>query len=690
LKALVVRTLKLLFNKTINNVVFGIALMVLVAIYIALGSGFPRLREAFEMNELQFFSAWPLKLLMALLVINLAVVTWTRIPFTPPRYGVWMIHAGIITLILGMAVYYNRKVEGMTRIPVGQTVDHFYDGGERALYTKIDGRIASWHPLPSLPRFKAYDVELKNTGALEEPDLQDIRPYMMIKDGGGTVQKSLAQAFGLKDEVRIDVIGYYPYAHISTQFVEDPQGNNVGIRLNLNDPHEGSPIEEWLVASETGHSAAMLEGAEVEHRDVPAELLEPLKRAARELHRIEATAGGHTQTLFVEPGGTYPLGETGYTLSIERFEPAWPMFGTNEIVQALMLKVKSPTQEFRRMILDGHPLQTDFKLDDAAAGPMGARQKEPLDKDLKLDYRFSDPLRLSSRRGSSKYSLVTPASGGITVIGTSHSGPTRIEEFPDGTGTIQVALSAGAASAAPMMQQPDAHDHPPVSIQLTRSDRVRRHETVQVVPPAKRDRDTGAAGVFQVLRTRISAGDWSRELLVPFSQDVMEVPWQATSVEIPGTGSRLELQLGQTRLQLPAKLTLKQFDLIPYAGGDKTPRSMFRDFKSTVIVEDPKTGERVTAQAHMNNPIYFADGAWLFFQSQWDPNGQQWTVLGVGNRPGVRVMMAGFVMVVVGIMYAFYLKPVIIRRMKQKALDRAKALGKSPRAPKQSPELVTS
>src|SRR5688572_8214496 len=414
--------------------------MVLVAIYIALGSGLPRLREAFEMNELQFFSAWPLKMLMILLVMNLAVVTWTRIPFTPPRYGVWMIHSGIITLILGMAVYYNRKVEGMTRIPVGQTVDHFYDAGERALYAKVDGRVASWHALPSLPRFKAYGAELNNTKALDKPDLKDIRPYLMINEGpgGASVQKSLAQAFGLKDEVRVDVIGYYPYANIATRFIEDPHASDIGVKLELNDPHEGSRIEEWLVASETGHSAATLEGAEVEHRDVPIELLEPLKRAANELHRVEAKVGGHSEVLFVQPGKTYTLGQTGYTLSFERFEPSWPMFGTNEITRALTLKVKSPTQEFRRMILDGKALQTDFKLDGEAAGPMGARQKEPLDKDLVLDYRFSDPLRLTTRRGSSKHSLVTAPGKGVTVVATSHSSATTITEFSDGTGEIEV------------------------------------------------------------------------------------------------------------------------------------------------------------------------------------------------------------------------------------------------------------
>jgi len=52
-------------HRIFNSVILGITLMGLIALYIAIGSGFPRLRELFEMNELQFFNAWPLKTLMA-------------------------------------------------------------------------------------------------------------------------------------------------------------------------------------------------------------------------------------------------------------------------------------------------------------------------------------------------------------------------------------------------------------------------------------------------------------------------------------------------------------------------------------------------------------------------------------------------------------------------------------------------
>ena len=78
------KPLNILFRYTLNNVVFGITLMVMVALYIAIGSGMPSVREYFEMDPLQFFNAWPLKVMMLLLCITLAVVTLNRIPLTPP------------------------------------------------------------------------------------------------------------------------------------------------------------------------------------------------------------------------------------------------------------------------------------------------------------------------------------------------------------------------------------------------------------------------------------------------------------------------------------------------------------------------------------------------------------------------------------------------------------------------------
>ncbi len=113
--------------RLLNSVLFGVTLMALIAVYLAAGSGrqwlrstgvdqWPVARDWFDKTDLEFFNAWPLKTLMALLVANLVVVTWRKIPLTPPRYGVWCVHAGIITLVLGTATYYGNKLEGRVRI----------------------------------------------------------------------------------------------------------------------------------------------------------------------------------------------------------------------------------------------------------------------------------------------------------------------------------------------------------------------------------------------------------------------------------------------------------------------------------------------------------------------------------------------------------------------------------------------
>ena len=80
----------------------------------------------------------------------------------------------------------------------------------------------------------------------------------------------------------------------------------------------------------------------------------------------------------------------------------------------------------------------------------------------------------------------------------------------------------------------------------------------------------------------------------------------------------------------------------------------------------------------MNKPIEH-DGLW-FFQSQWDPpiiasrngglpsKGLGYTVLGVGNRNGVYTQLLGCVIAVVGMIYAFYVKPLIKRRRRERVL----------------------
>ncbi len=52
-------------------------------------------------------------------------------------------------------------------------------------------------------------------------------------------------------------------------------------------------------------------------------------------------------------------------------------------------------------------------------------------------------------------------------------------------------------------------------------------------------------------------------------------------------------------------------------------------------------------------------------------NDWSWSSLGVGNREGIWTMVLGCILVPVGCIYAFYIKPVIVRRRKAEALAEA-------------------
>jgi hypothetical protein len=671
----VIRLLTFFLNRTLNSVIFGISLMVLIAAYIAIGSGVAGVREHFEMDEMQFFSAWPLKVLSVLLVLNLIVVTWIRIPLTPPRYGVWCVHLGIILLVVGMMAHYSLKVEGMALVPVGQRADHYYDRSERMLYTRINGIPGSAHPLPSLPRFKVYSPDLGNEDYLGRDDLRGITPYVYAPDPhtGRPRVRQFSHHFGMDAPLTIDIIGYYPYADIVLDFVEDQTVRNTGLKLAMIDPESGELSEGWLVGSDPAAKRRSVGSAELEHRHMEtAAGLKAIREAAERLHRLEVRIGGHQQTMFVDVGGTYRLGETGYTIEVEDFIPAFPMFGTGELVKLLTLKVTTPTQTFRRQVLADRPEnQTDFRLNVPGAGPFGQRQQALLDEELQIGYRYSDPYGLLPMQAQEKQTFVTfDEEPGILQIVTGTGLQVEVKQL-GGEAKVDLCCPPDGGDPGDSWSRDSRHaeeDHHS-RLHVQRLDNLRKREQIEIVPPQKRTRQAGEIGVFQTLLVRVSSGDWSEVVPVPFAQYARMVPWETPKIKVPGTTAELELQLGNTFRGLPARVTLEKFEFVPFPGGDVG--STAKDFRAHLIIEDPETGEPRSAVAHLNNPVYVQGRFWTYFQAAWDPEGQRWTVLGVGNRPAVGIMTTGSVMIFVGLLYAFYVKPIILRKMKEAALAAA-------------------
>jgi hypothetical protein len=648
-----VKPLRFLFRYTLNNVVFGITLMVLIALYVAVGSGLTGVREYFEMNELEFFNAWPLKILMLLLCLNLAVVTLNRIPLTPPRYGVWCIHSGIVTLIVGTSLYYHLKVEGKTLIPVSHLVNLFYDSGERALYARVlKGEMYGMRPLESLPRFGNYDGE-HDPGRLRRGGLMGIDKFTPIglqTDSAGV----LASWLGVGQPVTLDVVGFYSYAEIVEDVLDDPGSNETGVSVAVS----GSRF--MLRATDPTAAHQFFGSTELEYRQVSDGAMADIRASVDRLFDVSATiSGGAVNGVEMGIGKGAVVGP--YVITVESYNPAFPMFGTHEVVQALTLHVVHGKREFWRMILGGRTLQTDFKMDPATTPPMvkGNRQKEPIDKDLVLGFRVSDPAALLPTGGDDKHVLLTAGSRGLVDIHISMSAPTKVSDL---TGGGEITL---------------AQDGAPVTGVVRRADHFRVVSHVVPTPREKQIKDVGESGAKQVVVVRVKCGNWSQDVPVPCdlyaAPDPMVLepmmPWAMGVVQIPGANAALQLQLGYTCRPMPVALLLKNFEMVPYSGGMATSNTMFRDFRSTLEMTDGD-GHVETDVTSLNSPIYYDHGNWIFFQAGYDPDGQSSTI-GVGNRPGVVVMLTGCVMIVLGLLYAFYAKPIVIRRMKAGAIARA-------------------
>ncbi|HWB54209.1 MAG TPA: hypothetical protein VG722_08450, partial [Tepidisphaeraceae bacterium] len=577
---------------------------------------------------------------------------YTRIPLTPPRYGVWMVHCGIILLILGVGVYYNQKIEGQIIIPIGQTVTRFYDSEARMLYVRVNGQDICGHTLPGLPRFGTYTPELGNAGYLGDHGLSNLVPTYR--------GRPLAEMLGLKD-LAIDIVGYYPYAQIVDEYTDD--GNKKGIRFTISAPHMGITQTEYLLCDDPNHSQTVIGSSEV--RVIPfsdSNGLDGVAESAQHIHTLDVTLPGYHEKMSVSPGNTYKLGNTGYSITFEGYDPNWPAMDGQK-VQLITLMVHRPGGDFRRQVIMGRDEPTDWKLNVPGAGPMGQRETQPLDNNLHITYKFSDPFNLSpSDQNVERHTILTLAnSNKFTDVCVAADHAPSVTQV-DGSGDLVMALGAIRMKVGVVMK-----------------DHLRVSEDVVPVPKGKRTQQGGQSGAFEVLLARVRSGNWSKTIPVPFTQFAEEpqVNWTDGTVDLPGTNVELELQLSDQFRPLPAAITLDRFQLVHYPGGDDASLVQ-RDFKSYLTIEDLTNGQFTRGVAHMNHPVYYASGDWLFFQAAWDSNGQRWSILGVGNRPGIWTMISGCALIFVGLMYAFYLKPVIIRRMKANALEKARRRAKAP------------
>ena len=111
---------------------------------------------------------------------------------------------------------------------------------------------------------------------------------------------------------------------------------------------------------------------------------------------------------------------------------------------------------------------------------------------------------------------------------------------------------------------------------------------------------------------------------------------------------------------MPSPVALEDFALDTHVGGYTGSQLTIRNYVSRLRFLDAGAWTDVTRVA-VNAPTEF--GGYWYFQSTWDPpprgnptGGMNFTGLGVGNRNGVYVQLAGCCLSVAGMIYAFYVK----------------------------------
>lgn len=209
-----------------------------------------------------------------------------------------------------------------------------------------------------------------------------------------------------------------------------------------------------------------------------------------------------------------------------------------------------------------------------------------------------------------------------------------------------------------------------------------------IVPREQRQKDVDDSGAMSLAMIEIRKGDWSERKWASFHRYSYDDSAYAQSGYSPmrpavftlDDGRKVEVLFSRQRRPLPHQIALEQFILTEHVGGFEVGRmGGIRDWTSAIRFsrDEGKTWSE-PRRVSTNKPTEM-DG-WWYFQSYWDPpkaaqfaggsesRGLNLTGLGVGNRHGVYIQLVGCVISVVGMLYAFYVKPIIKRKRRERVM----------------------
>jgi cytochrome c-type biogenesis protein CcsB len=768
-----------------SNVRFGIVLLVLLFVYMSVGSAgvvYPvhpnllhpdawvhaQLRQwrPFEMTEFEWFHWWPFDVLMGLIAATMAWTTLRRIPFRPVNYGVWGIHAGILMLIAGSVWYFGTKVEGdaavarraiavqvtaadgtkgagrLTATPGAATQVRAGDENWQVQVAQID---PGWElRTGSEAGEKAYSVMLLVQGPrgrfmrqviAGRPDLTE--DLLVTDDPQQPLQRAVKAKGAPIVETAFEAVAEYEsqgWFHLKNDlnkswalYLRRPGGAWV------QRPIEGLPLyNDYVPGPGLAFDAAGREPpvhplqvpipAVASDDPLPGFTFEATGYLRYAFERTRLARGGPEQplnpaaTVEVQVPGVAPVVSQLLALDPERdvdeselvtfrwassadalaamerpsrlvFEVAgqrvevpseawnpgdgtWTSVGPDSAgvamrvvavqeglklaerrVSVAILDLRTPQGEIRRWVFDDPRLDRDMKPGENPDPKAPAQNLAPAVRTLLLPGLSRTPVTLVAGPDPSQLTLIDAADGEVRAR------PLAVGE--------QLPLAQGVTLKVT--------EHLPRAVTQTRP---------FIVPERQRVKDARERFAMMLLRAPDGRATW-----LPFHDMVFDRPEQVlrrrefrpTRMRLED-GSEIELVFSRQRSPLPSPIVLESFDLAAHVGGFTGETSTIRDYVSLLRFGREGGGWSEPVRVSVNQPV--EHGGLSFFQAQWDPPdeggtgappslGLNYTVLGVGSRHGVGLQLAGCVVACLGMIYAFYVKPVIKRRSLQRAREAA-------------------
>jgi hypothetical protein len=445
---------------------------------------------------------------------------------------------------------------------------------------------------------------------------------------------------------RIQVTGYVPYrAGMVRRAV--PGGANDGPTLEYTLRLPQRTIREPLFALDP--VGAMSREAALEFRwaaDAAARdaMLAPLA-GAHEL-TIEVRDPPVRRTVAVEAGQTIAVEGTCYELTIDSLTPEWELASPQlrgAVSPVANVRVACGEQHFTRSVIERFP-DVSQDVDDHGERHASAL----LDENLSLRYR-------------------TSGGGQMMIV----AGPGLEPE-------LGIFFAEGGVSRIPLVEGQEVSFTSGVRFTLDRLLARGRSVWEPIIEPLE-FRRPGMDRQFSAIRLRLSGrgseGEWTQTEWCPFTHYahmdwLPYYPVRGVSFQAPGDQGTWELVYSRVPHALDAALTARKLTVAKFPGQNNalTWRSDFVVSQAGGLPWEGMTETNVTQKV----------GRWTLFQSGADSDHWAYTVLGVGNRRGIWPMVLGCVLIPLGSLYAFYVKPAIRRRRQQRALADARARGRLP------------